>query len=168
MGYTTDFTGSFAVTPKLKEKHLTYLSNFSNSRRMKRNVRLLNSDANKDVGLGLGEDGGYYVHSEGKCYWEQGPAIVDYNSPPAGQPGLWCQWVPSEDGASIEWDGGEKFYNYVEWIEYLIEHFLEPWGYKLNGEVEWQGEDGGDFGEIAIEDNIVRELSGFKTYREVR
>ena len=27
-------------------------------------------------------------------------------------PGIWCQWVPTDDGKGIEWDGGEKFYNY--------------------------------------------------------
>ena len=51
------------------------------------------------------------------------------------QPGLWCGWRPNEDGTVIEHDGGEKFYDYTEWIQYLVHHFLEPWGYKLNGDV---------------------------------
>jgi len=25
----------------------------------------------------------------------------------------------------------------VEWLEYLISHFIEPWGYTLNGSVTW-------------------------------
>ncbi len=51
--------------------------------------------------------------------------------------GYYCQWRPSDDGMGIEWDGVEKFYNYVEWLEYLIAHFLRPWGYTLSGSVEW-------------------------------
>lgn len=72
------------------------------------------------------------------------------------QPGLWCQWVPNASGTAIVWDEGEKFYDYIEWIEYLITHFLAPWGYKLNGEVSWEGEESGDLGIIEITDNVVR------------
>ena len=50
---------------------------------------------------------------------------------------------------------GEKFYDYVGWIEYLIANFLKPWGYVLNGEVEWHGEDGDDRGMIVVKDNVV-------------
>ena len=67
----------------------------------------------------------------------------------------WCKWVPTEDGCAIEWNGAEKFYDYVEWLEYLIEHFLGPWGYLLNGTVSWQGEDGDDRGRLHVTDNTV-------------
>ena len=50
------------------------------------------------------------------------------------QPGLWCQWVPSSDGTEIAWDEGEKFYNYEEWMQYLLDHFLTPWGYLVAGD----------------------------------
>jgi hypothetical protein len=55
----------------------------------------------------------------------------------------------------IEWDGGEKFYNYTEWLVYIINKLLEPNGYVLNGVVQWQGEEVGDVGEIFVEDNKV-------------
>jgi hypothetical protein len=55
----------------------------------------------------------------------------------------------------IEWDGGEKFYNYTEWLVYLINKILKPNGYVLNGVVQWQGEEVGDVGEIFVEDNKV-------------
>ena len=70
-------------------------------------------------------------------------------------PGVWNQWVPDESRKYIEWDGGEKFYEYVEWIKYLIDHFLAPWGIVVNGSVEWRGEDWGDTGTISVEDNEV-------------
>jgi hypothetical protein len=72
------------------------------------------------------------------------------------QPGLWCQWVPNEDGTALVWDGGEKFYEYVEWIEYIITNFLKPWGIVANGQVEWQGEERDDHGVIDVKDNVVR------------
>ena len=80
------------------------------------------------------------------------------------QPGLWCQWVPTEDGTAIVWDEGEKFYNYVEWIKYLLNNFLKPWGYTLNGEVDWSGEENGDLGKIKIVNNEVVVLNAVITY----
>lgn len=87
------------------------------------------------------------------CGQRYDTSIVDYNSPPNGQPGLWCQWVPSEDGSAIVWDQGEKFYDYDKWITYLIENFLKPWGYVLNGSVDWEGEDSDDTGTLLVTNN---------------
>lgn len=81
-----------------------------------------------------------------------------------GQPGLWCQWIPTDDGTAIVWDEGEKFYNYKEWIEYLIQHFLAPWGYVLNGVVQWAGESRGDIGLIKIVNNDVQVLAAKVVY----
>ena len=69
-------------------------------------------------------------------------------------PGLWCQWVINEDDELV-WDGGEKFYNYTEWLKYLINRFFEPWGVTLNGRITWAGEDRNDRGQINVIDNIV-------------
>jgi hypothetical protein len=77
-------------------------------------------------------------------------------SPPSTQPGLWCQWVAGDGGNSIEWDGGEKFYDYIDWIKYLINNFLKTWGYTINGTVKWRGEDFSDIGKIVIVDNQVQ------------
>jgi hypothetical protein len=103
----------------------------------------------------VGDDGGYFVGAEGQFGQEKSEDVLNYNSPPAGQPGLWCQWIPTLDMQGIQWDGNEKFYNYVEWLEYIIENFLKPWGFTLNGEVEYQGEDPGDTGFITVKDNEV-------------
>jgi hypothetical protein len=59
----------------------------------------------------------------------------------------------------IEWDTGEKFYDYVEWLEYIIYNFLAPKGYVLNGNVEWYGEDRADVGTIVVKSNIVRRVT---------
>ena len=91
-------------------------------------------------------------------------SVMDHNSPYREQPGLWCQWVSTPDGSGIEWDGGEKFYAYVAWIEYLIQHFYSKWGYTLNGEVRWQGESSEDMGKIVINNNVVTEKNGHVVY----
>lgn len=169
MGYTTDFIGEWTVTPPLKPEHRAYLKAFNETRRMKRDASETAKrpdPVREAAGLDVGVEGAYFVGEEG--FMGQGSDksidVVEINSPPSNQPGLWCQWTPSEDGTQIEWDGGESFYDYVEWITYLIEHFLEPWGYKLNGDVRWQGEDPADIGMITIADNDVRELTGRITY----
>ena len=81
--------------------------------------------------------------------------MVDHNVPPTGQPGLWCQWVPSSDNQGLEWDGGEKFYSYTEWLKYLVKQFLAPWGYVLSGSVAWDGEDHSDRGTLVVRNNVV-------------
>ena len=82
-------------------------------------------------------------------------AIIDDDRPPSTQPSLWCHWAPNADGTALHWNGREKFYEYVAWIEYLVDAFLQPRGYTLNGTVRLQGEDREDTGAIEIEDNLV-------------
>jgi hypothetical protein len=82
------------------------------------------------------------------------------------QPGLWLQWVLNEEGTELSWDGSEKFYNYIEWLQYLIGHFFEPWGIKLNGEIEWVGEDSSDKGKIAVTDNVIEVYEAIFTYQK--
>lgn len=108
MGYTTTFEGTFTVDPPLNETEVDYLARFAETRRMHRGK------------------GPYYVDGGGVCGQDREPDIIDYNQPPPGQPGLWCQWVPTDDGTGIEWDGGEKFYSADLWLIYLINVFLKP------------------------------------------
>jgi hypothetical protein len=134
--------------------------------------------------------GEYFVGGGGSMGQAQDDSIIDYNSPSGEigwkdykgdwalkqemedklnkdslkQPGLWLQWELSSDGTELSWDGNEKFYHYIEWLQYLIQHFFEKWGIKLNGEVQWQGEESNDFGKIIITDNFVEILDGEKNY----
>ena len=144
MGYTTDFKGQFDLDKKLDPETHELLRRLSVTRRMKRNV-----DAK------YGVDGEFYAESLDDCGQNREDNIVDYNTPPGTQPSLWCQWTPTEDGLHIEWDLGEKFYAYVEWLEYIIEKILAPRGYVLSGEVRWRGEDFDDTGKIVVKKNKV-------------
>ena len=163
MGYTTDFTGKFTLDRVMSEEHAAYLNKFADTRRMQRNVKLavkLGDPVRKAVGLPVGEQGSYFVGEDDF----HGESVINGNKPPADQPGLWCQWEVTNNRKDIEWDRGEKFYGYVEWIQYIIDHFLKLWGYKLNGEVTWSGEDLDDLGAIVIVDNVVNVFNGEVTY----
>jgi hypothetical protein len=126
---------------------------------MKRNPEITETfpdPVREAVGLSIGIEGGYYVGVVDRFSSQAiTPDVTNHNAPPAGQPGLWVQWIPTEDGEWLEWDGNEKFYDYIEWLEYLIEHFLSPWGYVLNGTVKWRGEEFGDIGIIIVDNNVV-------------
>jgi hypothetical protein len=144
----------------LRPAHAAYLRKFSRTRRMKRDAeraKLLPDPIREAAGLPLGPDAGYFVGGVGWAGQEVDESVLEHgNRPPEGQPGLWCRWTANEKGTAIEWDGGEKFYDYVKWLGYLVAHFLGPWGYLLNGEVTWQGEDESDTGRIVVVENAIR------------
>ena len=129
-----------------------------------------------------GIDGEYFVGGSGFCGQDNDVSVIDNNTPPGQigfndndsisflnrysenvkiiksgkcQPSLWCQWIIGGENRLI-WDGNEKFYYYVEWLQYLINHFFEPWGVKLNGEIEWVGEDPTDKGLIRVTNNVIK------------
>jgi hypothetical protein len=150
MGYTTHFYGQIAVEPPLNEQEIAYLNKFSETRRM------------------ACVQGPYYVDRGGDYGQLAGPDVLNYNDPPEGQPGLWCQWVPTPDGAAIEWDGSERFYDSPEWMQYLIDHFLKPGAHAaaelpflqanhvLNGSIKAQGEEIDDRWKLIVKNNVVR------------
>ena len=108
MGYTTYFTGEVTITPPLNEYEIAYLNSFADSRRMDRRKGPYHVEPGNDFARGSNAD------------------VRDFNMPPHGQPGLWCKWVPTDDGGAIEWSGAEKFYDSPEWMKYLIDTFLKP------------------------------------------
>ena len=158
MGYETNFNGTLTITPKLEEKHRKYLEAFGSTRRMKRDPKLamkLDDKVREAVGLPIGCDGGFYVGDTDDFGQNRTPDVVDYNRPPADQHGLWCGWSPNDEGTEYYAQDG-KNYDYIDWLKYLVENFLGPWGYKLNGEIEWDGEERGDLGKIKVQDNLVK------------
>jgi hypothetical protein len=159
MGYTTTFEGSFKLNKPLTTSQIAYLKRFAGTRRMKRNADMTRKrpdPARLRVKLPVGVEGEYFVGEGGFAGQQESPDILEYNDPPCTQPGLWCKWEPTPDGKEIEWNGAEKFYDYIEWLEYIIDHFLKPWNRTLSGKVRWQGEDGSDRGVIKVTNNKVQ------------
>jgi hypothetical protein len=172
MGISTTFEGRFKLDHPLSPEHSAYLVRFSQTRRVKWSVELLKERADpvrEAAGLPIGFEGSYFVGGESRPVWKGGdPAVLDGNQPPAGQPGLWCLWTPTKDDTAIEWNGGDKFYSYTDWLAYLIDHFLKLWGYVLNGSVRgesdelsaWSEEAQAELpcivrSEIVVHDNVV-------------
>lgn len=182
MGYTTDFSGSLKMSRPVSVEEKEYINLFTSSRRMKRDVnRLMELYQGKNgypfasefsAEAIYGNDGEYFAIDDGDCGQSRDNSILDYNTPPGQfdffdfsendrrikegicQPSLWCQWCINDEN-ELEWDGGEKFYNYIEWLNYLIKHFFERWDIKLNGEIDWSGEDPSDTGKITVIDNNI-------------
>lgn len=147
MGYTTEFAGFVTVHPPLNPTEIAYLDQFSDTRRMNRPA------------------GPYSTTDD--SYSELGH--TNFNRPPEGQPGLWCNWEPTRDGTALKWNGVEKFYNADAWMAYLIDHFLQPGGkaqghpgfedftfdHVVNGEIKAQGEDPDDTWTLHVTSNAV-------------
>lgn len=161
MGYTTDFEGSVSIEPPLNADEVSFLKDFNDTRRMYR------------IKGPLFVLGGTYDN-------EDRSDVVDYNRPHGTQPGLWCKWVPSDDGTTISWDGAEKFYDSEEWMQYLIDNLLCALGetyvdeyhsgdprldnftfnHVVNGKIHAQGEDPEDTWTLVVEDNIAKRVEG--------
>lgn len=144
MGYSTEFEGEFKVNKKVDKKTYDLLVGLATTRRMKRK--------GLDPKI-YGIEGEFYVEEDNFAPIKG--IIVDNNEPPKTQPGLWCQWKIQENKQTIKWDGNEKFHDYIEWLEYIVNRILKPKGYVLNGSVRWRGDDFGDVGSIFVKDNEV-------------
>lgn len=164
MGYTTWFTGSFQFNKPVTDGLKEYINEFSSIRHMKRDVEKIKEiyhDWEKKCFLkNLGIDGEFFIGGNDD-YGRVDKSVLDHNRPGGSCPELWCQWIIDENG-DLVWDEGEKFYGYVEWLEYLIDNFFQPCGYILNGEVNFQGEDDDDFGIIKVTDNKVEVSYGMR------
>lgn len=163
MGYTTTFTGEVRIVPPLNAAEREYLRKFGASRRIAR------------------PGGPYALGGAGDEELDEDRQ----NTPPRGQPGLWCQWVPNDDGTALLWDGHEKFYRSSAWMRYLIDTFLRPgarlrqemrysagadlrtrfagftFDHVLNGDIVARGQDGAVWQvEVVNNDVAVHELAG--------
>jgi len=155
MGYATEFEGDFTFDKPLLKKHAAYLKKFFNTRRMKRNASIaekMPDPVRKAAGLPIGEDGSYFVGGGGDFGQGDDESVIDLNEPPEGQPNKWCDFEIHGDTLRIRYG---KTYCYVKWLKYIIKHFIQQWGYKLNGEVFWDGEESSDNGKIEVLDNTV-------------
>lgn len=166
MGYTTDFVGCFKLSKPLTPEQTAYLKKFNYTRRMKRDPSIAATLPDPEriaVGLDIGPEACFFVGGTGFAGQDDDKSVVNHNEQPEGQPGLWCKWVPNDTGEYIGWDGCEKFYDEIVWLNYIIKNFLKPWKLKLNGVVRYQGERNDDFGSIVVIDNKIWDEKGLKS-----
>ncbi len=68
-------------------------------------------------------------------------------------PGAYCQWILTGGRTGLGWDNNEKFYDYVEWLQFIIDEILKPAGVKLTGTVNYSGDDPCDCGLLIVGDD---------------
>jgi len=137
MGYSTGFAGSFRTNRVVDEEMYRLLHGLATTRRIKR-----------ELPKTFGVDGEFYIQDD-----ERG--VVNKNRPPRSQPSLWCGWLIQSDRRTIQWDGHEKFQEYIQWLIYLI-RLLRRRGYTLSGNVAWQGETIPDAGVLHLTPTRLR------------
>jgi hypothetical protein len=108
VGYSTYFWGQVPVQPPLNRHEREYLTRFAATRRMASTL------------------GPYYVGRSGVSGQDHTADVINDHQPPYGQPNLWCQWAPNPSGTALTRIGGDKFYDPLLWMQYLIDHFLRP------------------------------------------
>lgn len=110
MGERVATIGHMDVRPALNDEEYSYLTGFAESRRWRR------------------PEGGLWVaptpfdFGDDRAYDRE-----DYNTPPDGQPSLWCSWRPSCEGRCLSVvDIEQQPRQLVGWLRFLIDEFLSP------------------------------------------
>ena len=156
MGYNTCFDGSIQIDKPVDKETKKLLKGLASTRRMRRDVEILAKRLNIDMKECIelyGEEGEFYFNDDNNFGQTKTEDIITYNYPPKSQPGLWCQWTLDENTNSLVWDEEDKFYEYIEWMDYLVNLLSE--NYVLNGLIKWEGEDPSDTGTISVNNNQV-------------
>ena len=114
MGYTTYFKGSIDIKPT--DELMNFVNNLSESECERSQYFWF---VGKRVGLEV-------VHNSG------------FRTP---EYAVYMDWIISQNRKCLKWNGMEKFYGYVEYLQLLLDAIFIPLGYVLNGKIYYQGED---------------------------
>ena len=159
MSYATRFYGGFALDRPLTRDQHRLLQIFLDSAHVQFDPAKIDYHKPKiaeyvdllyKLDVGLGKDLTYFVAGR-----NPDPDIVKLWLPPKDVPGMWCEWKIGSSRRTVVWNGEEYFYDYVDWLGFLIQRFFKRWGYTLSGFVEWEGEDMSDKGWIEVQDNMM-------------
>lgn len=151
MGYNTDFDGEIKINPALPKDIANYIRDFSRVKHIKRDPEVVPS-LNDGKGLSYcfngnpGPDGCYYIGKDESL--GTGEEELDGLS-------LWCDFTVSQDGSEIMWNQSSRTIKALEWISFLINHFIAPFGHVCNGTIECCGDNFDDKWEICVENNEV-------------
>lgn len=172
MGYSTSFDGYFSLNAFLKPEHKAYLQRFSEIRHLvldEDRLKAYPDPLREAVRLPIGKHGMYFTGLiEAEEIGED--FLVDYafsfgiieaisslevqrTNENVWAPSYYCQWLPTSNYRGIKAEG-DKFYGYIDWLRFIMDHFLIPWGYELSGTVSYRGEQG-ERGRIIVADNEI-------------
>lgn len=59
----------------------------------------------------MGTDGEYFIGGTGFMGQDIDDSVINNNVPPKTQPGLWCEWIITDDN-TLTWNEAEKFHDY--------------------------------------------------------
>ena len=86
----------------------------------------------------------------------------EYTTGREDAPSHWLKWnIYEEEGDHyLEWTGGEKFYNYYDWLQLIVEKFLEPKKIYLQGKITYSGEETDDAGLLTAHIQTTQQKGG--------
>jgi hypothetical protein len=171
MGYNTKFKGSLKLSKTLTKEQQKWFNDWTT-------IRKKHYDSNKLMehykGVGsldgdYGENGEFFgyipnelrdgdnVWKSDYSQWVNGSSDLMFpiegknNDSPSNQPSLWNNWMIVGD--ELFYNDGDKFYGYIEWLEYIRTKILSKWGITFEDgyKIKWRGEDKGDRGSIVYE-----------------
>lgn len=167
MGYSTNFYGELKIMPSFKEydllnewlsqRHITFDNKKIEKVLAETGVRCDYVDSDNH----LKEDCWNLIYKPIEDLEETEDTNFDiwslsnYNEPPFKCPGLWSDWILEKNGSILTWNGNEKSYDMVAWVQFLIKYIFAPNGHTVNGEINFQGEREPDSGKFIFKNNIL-------------
>lgn len=69
-------------------------------------------------------------------------------------PSMYCEWIFDPHGKRLAWNTAAANYEtYIDWLKYIMDNFLIPWNYTLNGNTKYQK--GYKIVDVFINDNNI-------------
>ncbi len=155
----TTFKASLTLDKPLTREQIAYIQKFATTRRVRRKEKLTATrpDALRHaVNLPAGSQGAFFVGETGELGEDISFDVLNSNEAPSGQPDIWCPWSVDNDGHHLIVSVDNKNYLYImDWLKYIIQHFIQPWGLLLNGEIEFQPLHSTNFQTISVKNNVI-------------
>ena len=177
MGYNTEFIGALTLDKPIDDDLKAYINNFGNTRHCVRDMSDL-KDKFRQRGHAVSEFlppfmshktsfigvekffAATSVCADSTVFGDKNPDKIQiddmntYNDIVGDCPSLWCDIRIDEESGTLIFLSG-KFYEYVNWLDWLIKNVIAPSGYKLNGRIVWRGESTEDIGQIIVTNNHI-------------
>lgn len=162
------FSEKFEIEEKLDDKLAEYMYHFFNTKHVKRDIELTKKVyqnwKDRCYRSRLGVEGEYFVDHYTQ---EKKEDILNEYEPPAPLPECWCCLrIERSDKDRLIWRNdlmdSAMIIHRVRWIKYVLDNFLVPNGYTVNGEMRFQANLYREYKEELYEGKIKIENSEIK------